>query len=354
VGYVWDSAWPAERRLRRHRRSKPVSSSQRSSSVKPSAQPTLVRTQHLPPVTTRSISRSARQLAILSPPAPPGRAGGLQTARSSRASVRAPGSHSPPPFLANRCCDRFGRADLREDPTRPVSAVCSSRRHRSSRSTAARSASRLITDISRKGSGQSKRSGTPLAIADGDAIRPLGCDGEPRLLALRHPRVCQPGRRAPTRVVPSEPVRACRERVSLHLLKHASVIRRYAEHDLDGQAARPVRDGPSSPTTTLRRYPTMIQPVLARQRHLATSPRIRTEKHSHGARTSCRFGDVDGCVFSMDSCTQIVRLCAPGWPRLRSRLHRQIRAVVLAVRGGRLAVPRDWGCRGSHPRQAWC
>jgi hypothetical protein len=35
-------------------------------SVKPSAQPTLVRTQHLPPVTIGSTTRSARQLEILS------------------------------------------------------------------------------------------------------------------------------------------------------------------------------------------------------------------------------------------------------------------------------------------------
>ena len=63
--------------------------------VKPSAQPTLVRTQHLPPVTTRSTSRSAQVIRNLAPATLPAGASGLQTARSTRATVHAPGSHSP-------------------------------------------------------------------------------------------------------------------------------------------------------------------------------------------------------------------------------------------------------------------
>jgi hypothetical protein len=39
----------------------------RTRSAKPSAQPTLFRTQHLPPMTVRSTTRSARRLEILSP-----------------------------------------------------------------------------------------------------------------------------------------------------------------------------------------------------------------------------------------------------------------------------------------------
>ena len=34
------------------------------------------------------------------------------------------------------------------------------------------------------------------------------------------------------------------------------------------------------------------------------------EPASPRAQSACRFGDADGCVFSMNSCTQIVRLCA--------------------------------------------
>ena len=48
----------------------------------------------------------------------------------------------------------------------------------SSQFTAGRSTGRLITDIWRTGSGQSKRFGAPLAIADSDVISSPGRDGE--------------------------------------------------------------------------------------------------------------------------------------------------------------------------------
>jgi hypothetical protein len=83
-----------------------------------------------------------------------------------------------PAFLAYRCYVRLCRADLQGDFTRPASTTRSSPRQRSSQFAVACSTGRLITDIWRTGSGQSKRFGTPLAVADGDGIGSPGRDGE--------------------------------------------------------------------------------------------------------------------------------------------------------------------------------
>ena len=53
-------------------------------------------------------------------------------------------------------------------------------------------------------------------------------------------------------------------------------------------------------------------------------------------------GNADGCVLSMNSCTQMVRFCAPGWPGLRSRLRRQSRVVA----GCLLSVAAGWLSEG--------
>jgi hypothetical protein len=53
-----------------------------------------------------------------------------------------------------------------------------------------RSTGRLITDIWRTGSRQSKRFGAPLAVADGDVIRSLGRDGERQGFRRRGNRAC--------------------------------------------------------------------------------------------------------------------------------------------------------------------
>jgi hypothetical protein len=83
------------------------------------------------------------------------------------------------PFPTDRCCVRVCRADLREHPTGPVSATRSSRRREPPQYTIVGSADPLITDIRRTGSGQSKRFGEPLAVADGDGIREHRQPGEP-------------------------------------------------------------------------------------------------------------------------------------------------------------------------------
>jgi len=58
-----------------------------------------------------------------------------------------------------------------------------------------------------------------------------------------------------------------------------------------------------------------------------------------GERPDRRFGDADGCVFSMNSCTQIVGFCAPGCPGCdRAFTVRSGPLPVLGVRRGRLAV----------------
>ena len=75
------------------------------------------------------------------------------------------------PFPADQCCVRLRRADLREHPTGPESATRSSHRRRPPQYAIVSSADPLITDIWRTGSGQSKRFGEPLAVADGDGIR---------------------------------------------------------------------------------------------------------------------------------------------------------------------------------------
>src|ERR1700735_2895056 len=91
-GRMTDSAYREDRYQPHKGRSWTIWPYQDKRSVRPSAKPTLVRTQHLPPITLRSISRSAWRLGILFPPAQSARAHGLQTARSSRATVR----DSPP------------------------------------------------------------------------------------------------------------------------------------------------------------------------------------------------------------------------------------------------------------------
>ena len=75
------------------------------------------------------------------------------------------------PFPTDQCCVRLCRADLREHPTGPASDARSSRRRRPPQYAIVSSADPLITDIWRTGSGQSKRFGEPLAVADGDGIR---------------------------------------------------------------------------------------------------------------------------------------------------------------------------------------
>ena len=108
----------------------------------------------------------------MSPSALPAGASGLQTARSSRATVRVPGSRSPsglsPPtsvafVYAVLTCDNI----LPDRHRLHVRA----RRRRLPQYTIVGSTDPLITDIWRTGSGQSKRFGEPLAVADGDGIR---------------------------------------------------------------------------------------------------------------------------------------------------------------------------------------
>src|SRR5260370_17328569 len=69
-----------------------------------------------------------------------------------------------PNFLMARCCVRLLDTELRECPGRPVSTARSSQRRRSPQVTVTRSATPLITDIWRTGSGQTKRFGEPLAV----------------------------------------------------------------------------------------------------------------------------------------------------------------------------------------------
>jgi hypothetical protein len=104
------------------------------------------------------------------------------------ARVRCPACR--PAVLADRCCIRLYHADLWGDPTRPSSTTRSIRRRRSSQLAIARSTGRLITDIWRTGSGQSKRSGAPLAVADGDIIRSPGRGGERQGFWPRGIRAC--------------------------------------------------------------------------------------------------------------------------------------------------------------------
>jgi hypothetical protein len=96
---------------------------------------------------------------------------GLQTARSSRANVLSPNSHLSADIphgsvLSSVVCCRPARKSKRSgidytfEPT-----------HRSPQFAVACSAGPVITDIWRTGSGQSKRFGEPLAVADGDGIR---------------------------------------------------------------------------------------------------------------------------------------------------------------------------------------
>jgi hypothetical protein len=91
--------------------------------------------------------------------------------------VRAGFSLAVRSVLTDRCYVRLYCADLQGDFTKPVSTTRSSPRQRSSQFAVACSTGRLITDIWRTGSGQSKRFGAPLAVADGDGIRSLGRDG---------------------------------------------------------------------------------------------------------------------------------------------------------------------------------
>jgi hypothetical protein len=110
------------------------------------------------------------------------------------------------PFPTDQCCVRLCHADLRERPTRPAAATRSSRRRRPPQYLIVGSADPLITDIWRTGSGQSKRFGEPLAVADGDGItrhpaRTANHQGPgPCAVLLAHP-VCHPwrGRAAVTR-----------------------------------------------------------------------------------------------------------------------------------------------------------
>jgi hypothetical protein len=93
--------------------------------------------------------------------------------------ARAGFSFAVRPFPTDQCCVRLCRADLREHPTGPASATRSRRRRRPPQYAIVGSTDPLITDIWRTGSGQSKRFGEPLAVADGDGISPPpGQDGE--------------------------------------------------------------------------------------------------------------------------------------------------------------------------------
>ncbi len=143
-------------------------------------------------------------------------ASGLQTARSSRATVRAPVltrrsalPHRPVLRSFMPCC-------LREHPAGPASDTRSSRRRRPPQYAIVSSADPLITDIWRTGSGQSKRFDEPLAVADGDGIR-------------RHPARTA-NTKAPAPALPSSPPGLPR------LARRAAVIRNRGEHDLEGQA----------------------------------------------------------------------------------------------------------------------
>jgi hypothetical protein len=123
----------------------------------------------------------------LSPSALPAGASGLQTARSSRATVRVPGSRSPsglsPPtsvafVYAVLTCDNI----LPDRHRLHVRA----RRRRLPQYTIVSSADPLITDIWRTGSGHSKRSGEPLAVADGDfSIRWLTTSSWPLMRCIQ-------------------------------------------------------------------------------------------------------------------------------------------------------------------------
>src|SRR6266705_2067877 len=96
----------------------------------------------------------------------------------------------------------------------------------------------LITDIWRTGSGQSKRFGEPLAVADGDGIRrhpartaytkAPAAAASARVPAWPPPIDSYGGEPAPA--LPSSPPGLPR------LARRAAVIRNRGEHDLEGQA----------------------------------------------------------------------------------------------------------------------
>ena len=142
------------------------------------------------------------------------------------------------PFPTDQCCVRLCRADLREHPTGPASDARSSRRRRPPQYAIVSSADPLITDIWRTGSGQSKRFGEPLAVADGDGIRrhpartantkAPAAAASARVPAWPPPIDSYGGE--PTPALPSSPPGLPR------LARRAAVIRNRGEHDLEGQA----------------------------------------------------------------------------------------------------------------------
>ena len=90
--------------------------------------------------------------------------------------------------------------------------------------------------------------------------------------------------------------------------------------------------GPSGSTEPQRKPSGQVTPCRQRTDDTAAAGRPRNTPYR-------RFGDADGCVFSVNSCKQIVGFCAPGWPGCdRAFTVRSGPLPVLGVRRGRLAV----------------
>jgi hypothetical protein len=103
---------------------------------------------------------------------------------------------------------RLCGADLRENPTELASVAHSSRRYRAPQYSIFDSTNLLFTDIWRTGSGQSKRLGEPLAVADGDGIRRLPARSpSTKARPPRHPYACQPGHHPSTLTMANRPWR---------------------------------------------------------------------------------------------------------------------------------------------------
>ncbi len=130
----------------------------------------------------------------------------------------------------------------------------------------------LITDIWRTGSGQSKRFGEPLAVADGDGIRrhPARTANTKAPAAAASARVpawpppIDSYRGEPTPALPSSPPGLPR------LARRAAVIRNRGEHDLEGR--RPRRLAPCGCRLFIRagqaacRYSWRVPPSRSRRR----------------------------------------------------------------------------------------